>query len=194
MDRGANATERMGHGTKDSVVGPYPNDVVLARHRWNGASQEISQREGVSVMAANVTLTIHGGALDGKEFTFKEPTKCVIGRAEDCLIQLPASREEFQLVSRHHCELDLAPPCVRVRDLGSLNGTFINETFIGHRPRMESAELAEPRVFPFFDLHTGDQLWVGPILFEVKVTGAVAAHMDTVPTNEEPFNQMALAI
>jgi eukaryotic-like serine/threonine-protein kinase len=143
-------------------------------------------------MAANVTLTIHGGALDGKHYTFKEPTKCVVGRAEDCLIQLPNNRE-FQLVSRHHCELVLDPPGVRVCDLGSLNGTFINSRLIGHRPRTVSAESAEPRVVPLFDLHTGDELWVGPVLFDVKVTGAVAARTDAAPANEEPFSEMALA-
>jgi serine/threonine-protein kinase len=47
-----------------------------------------------------------------------------VGRASDCLIRLPSDLE-YCIVSRHHCLLDIAPPEVRVRDLGSLNGTFV---------------------------------------------------------------------
>jgi len=39
------------------------------------------------------------------------------------------------LISRHHCRLDIDPPCVVVRDLESLNGTYLN----GHR--LESTAL-----------------------------------------------------
>jgi len=144
-------------------------------------------------MAAKVTLTIHGGALDGKQFTIRQPAKCVIGRAEDCLIQLP-SNWEFQLVSRHHCELHIEPSGVRVCDLGSRNGTYINGKLVGHRPRTESVESAAPRVSAFYDLHDGDQLWVGPVLFEVKVAGAVTVPKEAVPAKRNQFNEMAMAI
>jgi pSer/pThr/pTyr-binding forkhead associated (FHA) protein len=143
-------------------------------------------------MAAKVTLTVHGGALDGKQYCFKQRAKCVIGRGEDCLIQLP-SNWEFQLVSRHHCELHIGPSCVRVCDLGSRNGTYINGKLIGHRPRTESAESAQPRVFAFHDLHDGDQLWVGPVLFEVKIAGAVTVPKEAVPANQDQFNEMVMA-
>jgi eukaryotic-like serine/threonine-protein kinase len=144
-------------------------------------------------MAAKVTLTIHGGALDGKQYSFKQPAKCVIGRAEDCLIQLP-SNWEFQLVSRHHCELHLEPPRVRVCDLGSRNGTYINGKLIGQRPRTESAESAAPSVSAFYDLNDGYQLWVGPVLFEVKIAGAVTLPKEAVQGGEKEFNEMAMAI
>jgi pSer/pThr/pTyr-binding forkhead associated (FHA) protein len=144
-------------------------------------------------MAAKVTLTVHGGALDGKQYCFKQPAKCVIGRAEECLIQLP-SNWEFQLVSRHHCELHVDAPNVRVRDLGSRNGTYINGKLIGQRPRTESAESAVPRASPFFHLNDGDQLWVGPVLFEVKIAGAVTVPKEAVPANLNQFNEMVMAI
>jgi eukaryotic-like serine/threonine-protein kinase len=144
-------------------------------------------------MAANVMLMVRGGALDGKEYPFTKPTKCVIGRAENCLIQLPASWE-FQLVSRHHCELHVDPPNIRVCDLGSRNGTYINGKLIGRRPHGELAESMEPSACALYDVHAGDQLWVGPVLFEVKVTGAVAAEKKAVPAAGDRVNEMAAAV
>jgi pSer/pThr/pTyr-binding forkhead associated (FHA) protein len=43
----------------------------------------------------------------------------------DCFVQLSGA-ERDQLISRHHCQLDIDPPFLQVRDLGSTNGTFIN--------------------------------------------------------------------
>jgi len=45
----------------------------------------------------------------------------------DCFVQLSGA-ERDQLISRHHCQLEIDPPAVRVRDLGSTNGTFLNGT------------------------------------------------------------------
>jgi pSer/pThr/pTyr-binding forkhead associated (FHA) protein len=43
----------------------------------------------------------------------------------DCFIQLSGT-ERDQLISRHHCQLDIDPPSVQIRDLGSTNGTHVN--------------------------------------------------------------------
>jgi len=41
------------------------------------------------------------------------------------MVQLSGADKD-QLISRHHCQLDIDPPSLQVRDLGSTNGTFIN--------------------------------------------------------------------
>jgi pSer/pThr/pTyr-binding forkhead associated (FHA) protein len=48
-------------------------------------------------------------------------TKLIIGREEDCHV-----RPESEFISRHHCALLLDDYTLRVRDLGSKNGTFVN--------------------------------------------------------------------
>jgi pSer/pThr/pTyr-binding forkhead associated (FHA) protein len=47
--------------------------------------------------------------------------KLLIGREQDCHLML-----ESGLVSRHHCVLMLDEYTLRVRDLGSKNGTYVN--------------------------------------------------------------------
>jgi len=73
--------------------------------------------------------------LKNREFVFDEPAECIIGRAADCDIQIPTDNEHVD-VSRHHCVLEIHPPHVQVRDLGSLNGTLVN----GPQDRPAAAE------------------------------------------------------
>ena len=49
---------------------------------------------------------------------------CSSGAKQDCHLRLPC-----EFVSRHHCALLLEDFTLRIRDLGSKNGTFVN----GHR-------------------------------------------------------------
>ena len=75
--------------------------------------------------SAKITLTMNRGLPDEQHFDFEGFTQCVIGRAEDCDVQLPLDYAHAD-VSRHHCRLDIDPPIIRVRDLGSRNGTYLN--------------------------------------------------------------------
>jgi hypothetical protein len=52
--------------------------------------------------------------------------KLLIGREEDCQL-----RPDSEFVSRHHCVLLLDDYTLRIRDLGSKNGTFVNGRRIG---------------------------------------------------------------
>jgi eukaryotic-like serine/threonine-protein kinase len=122
-------------------------------------------------MVAEVTLTVTEGSLRGKRFTFKKPTQCMAGRAEDCPVRL-AGTIEHTLVSRHHCVLDIDPPVIRVRDLGSRNGTFVNGQIIGQRAKGETPEEATELPSTGYELKNGDELGLGPIVLRVSVTGA----------------------
>jgi eukaryotic-like serine/threonine-protein kinase len=118
------------------------------------------------IMAVKVTLTFLNGSLKGKKCEFTEPTRCVIGRSNDCEVQLPAGLE-FMDVSRHHCELDINPPALAVRDLGSRNGTFINGNNIGQRQPSRGTGSADGG---WHTLKEGDELRIGGTFLRAEVS------------------------
>src|SRR5947208_420559 len=97
-----------------------------------------------------VTLHVVAGPQTGRVFTFDQHDTFMIGRSEDAQFCLPHDR----FFSRHHCILEIAPPQTFIRDLGSLNGTFINGS------RVEQAYLKN-----------GDRIQGGETVLEVEVGG-----------------------
>ncbi len=93
-----------------------------------------TQRE--RLMPATVTLEIVNGPLQGKTYTFSERTRALVGRGAECSIVVPGAHS---FVSRHHCTLEMSPPHVSVRDIGSLHGTYVNQKCIGQREKGMSA-------------------------------------------------------
>jgi pSer/pThr/pTyr-binding forkhead associated (FHA) protein len=118
-----------------------------------------------------ITLTAVRGSLAGKEFVFEDKTRCTLGRADDCDIQMPMDLP-YPDVSRHHCMLEIDPPYVQVRDLGSRNGTFVNGTMIGQRPAHQLAEDVDLNASPPRDLREGDEIQVGHTVLRVGVNSA----------------------
>lgn len=117
-------------------------------------------------MAGRVKLEVNSGAAKGKEFTFEEHDTLLVGRMDDCHIQLPASDHT---ISRRHCILEVNPPDVRVRDLGSKNGTFVNGKEIGRRDPDEGPEEGAKRAYPQIDLCDGDEIKAGDTILRVSV-------------------------
>lgn len=70
-------------------------------------------------MGLNAKLVVVGGEVKTTELKLRLPS--TIGRARGTSIVL-----QHPLVSRQHCEIFEADGHLRVRDLGSLNGTFVN--------------------------------------------------------------------
>ena len=71
-----------------------------------------------------------GGEPQVWEFT--GPRAVVIGRGQGALLRLPDT-EEFATVSGHHCVIELSRSRAFLRDLRSLNGTFINGHLVSRR-------------------------------------------------------------
>ncbi|WP_238006804.1 protein kinase [Dactylosporangium sp. AC04546] len=116
-----------------------------------------------------VTVTLR--RLDsGQEFVFAERTTRVLGRAADCSPRLP-NDEHHRTVSRHHCLLDINPPAVRIRDFGSLNGTYVNGEKIGQRAPGQSPADAAALSFPERDLADGDEIRLGRTVLRVEIRG-----------------------
>lgn len=78
-------------------------------------------------------LVVVGGEAKAAEISLKLPT--IIGRGRDATLTLP-----HPLVSRQHCEIFENNGQLFVRDLGSLNGTFVGSQRITEAP-LPSGEL-----------------------------------------------------
>ena len=75
--------------------------------------------------------------------------KVTIGRGEECGLRVP-----LLSVSRTHCELTKGQDELRVKDLASSNGTYVNNR------RINDAVLKP-----------GDRLAIGPVILTVQING-----------------------
>lgn len=90
---------------------------------------------------------------DGSEKTFSLPSNItVIGRRHDSDLCVP-----LMPVSRRHCQLSHNNETLKIRDLGSRNGTYLNAK------RVDEATLK-----------AGDYITVGPLTFLVQIDGQPA--------------------
>jgi pSer/pThr/pTyr-binding forkhead associated (FHA) protein len=116
-------------------------------------------------MFDRVILRATEGELKGQEFVLNNETSYILGRSKDCSHHLP---DTFYVVSRHHCRINVSAPFIRIQDLGSLNGTYVNGEKIGQRGKNQSFEealLEEHAEHPLWD---GDELRIGVHVFRVE--------------------------
>lgn len=99
----------------------------------------------------SVQLNVIGGKHAGQKITL-DRKKFLIGREQDCQL-----RPNSELVSRHHCVFTVDDFSVRLRDLGSTNGTLVN----GEKIRKEVV------------LNQGDHVVVGSLEFNVCIDEGV---------------------
>src|SRR5262249_21242503 len=122
---------------------------------------------GRIIMSTRVTLTAADGLLGGREFVFEDNKLCTIGRSHDCDLCLSTDVPDLT-ISRRHCLLEIDSPEVRIHDLGSRNGTYVNGEKVGQR-----REGARPRDIPVSTpprtLHDGDMLQIGTSFFHVAI-------------------------
>ncbi len=148
-------------------------------------------------MPPRIVLTVSTG-LPQSEFIFTDRSTCIIGRDPDCDPQVPDDAEH-RFISRLHCMLDINPPQIRIRDLGSKCGTFVNNTKIGQREREEDRGKA---IFPEHDLHDGDEVSLcdpqqsNRIVFRVGIH--IPAHCSTcgteLPDADKPSDKQATGV
>ncbi|GAB4539485.1 MAG: hypothetical protein Tsb0014_29950 [Pleurocapsa sp.] len=128
-------------------------------------------------MPAKITLTITEGKLKGKQFSFNFRTTCIIGRHQDCNIRVPSDRYH-SAISRYHCLLDINPPDIRIRDFGSLHGTFVNSKCIGKRAKNQTPEEGAKLELSEYDLNHGDVITLGNTVFQVSIEQEIPPTLD----------------
>jgi pSer/pThr/pTyr-binding forkhead associated (FHA) protein len=92
-------------------------------------------------------LLIRSGRHQGRLFTLPDE-EVIVGRDETCRVRLNSSD-----VSRRHCSIRSTSRGIVVRDLGSRNGTQVNDQ------RIDGEVVLAP----------GDVLRIGPLVFEVPI-------------------------
>lgn len=98
-----------------------------------------------------------------KEFDIGDVPR-IIGRSPEADIQIPVSD-----VSRSHCEIVVSGKKVVIRDLGSSNGTFVNDRKIKET-----------------SLKAGDLIRVGPVQFTMQIDGVPAKIVPLKPAAQAP--------
>ena len=98
-------------------------------------------------------LKVVGGKHSGQVIPLNRK-KFLIGREQDCQL-----RPNSEMVSRHHCVFSLDDYSVRLRDLGSTNGTLVN----GERIQREVV------------LASADRIVIGNLDFELVIRADVQA-------------------
>ena len=116
-------------------------------------------------MPGKVTLTVVEGATKGATFIFDKHDTFLCGRLKENHVCL----SKDNLVSRYHCILEINPPDVCIRDLGSRNGTYINGKRYGGRATNETPEEGAQREYPLVDLQDGSKIGVGQTTLLVSI-------------------------
>jgi serine/threonine-protein kinase len=71
-----------------------------------------------------ITLQVIDGPEQGRTFRFDEADSFLVGRSPKAHLQLDPTADPY--ISRTHCLLELRPPRCFINDLGSTNGTRLN--------------------------------------------------------------------
>ena len=95
-----------------------------------------------------VSLVMSSSGMAPRYFAVNKQ-RVIVGRKNTCDLRIP-----LLAVSRQHCEITIELDQVRVRDLGSKNGTYRNYI-----------RIQETVLLP------GDQLRIGPVVFTIVVDG-----------------------
>jgi len=96
----------------------------------------------------NISLVMFKSTGEPKAFHI-DPGKTVIGRRDDCDLRIPLSQ-----ISRKHAIIFVEQNKAVLKDLGSVNGTYINNKRVGEQV-----------------LSPGDHIVIGPVVFTVQIDG-----------------------
>lgn len=124
-------------------------------------------------------LLIHSGKLKGRKLELPAGD-ILIGRDESCQIRL-ASTE----ISRQHCRLRCGPDGIHISDLGSRNGTYVNDAPIQHEVLLQPGDLIRvgplELVFPGSAASQTSQAATSPAVAAQSRTNHVSGTEGSVP-------------
>ena len=109
---------------------------------------------------------------DGSQATFSLPSDVtVLGRSHDCDLRIP-----LKAVSRRHCQLSQNKEAVKIHDLDSRGGTFVNGK------RVNAATIK-----------AGDYIRIGPLTFLLRIDGEPKEIAPPQPARPKPAPKQAQA-
>ena len=127
-------------------------------------------------------LTIVGGKASKGVVTLKLPAR--IGRSKDAALKIA-----HRTVSRKHCELFEVDGLLMVRDLGSLNGTYVKGRRISEAPLPPEERFGiGPLTFRVSYGYAGDHTTIPPIVFqddEESLEFEEVSKVEEAPESEE---------
>ena len=129
-------------------------------------------------MVKKLILKVIAGNHFGEEFVFEEQGAYIIGRSKHCALQIP--NDQDMRISRQHILLLFDSEKTRIRDLGSKNGTLLNEKTLSPGAITEHPEIETPEDKI---LHPGDKVSVGNTVFLVELP--TEPEEQTVPLVED---------
>src|SRR6476620_9559730 len=127
------------------VYWPCPFPACRTSTRGRGLSSQTHQPGSKRMQAVLVMFRSDG---ERRSFSMARDMT-VIGRREDCDLRIPLGE-----VSRKHCRILRDGDSLKLEDLGSSNGTFLNGS------RVQEALLSP-----------GDTIQVGPVVFVLQIDG-----------------------
>ena len=89
-------------------------------------------------MAATIRLTVLTGPHKGTRFCTRGLNACLVGRSAECHMRFCGEARDLA-ISRVHCQLLLDPPFVRIQDMNSSNGTYVNGRKVTESQEAEAA-------------------------------------------------------
>jgi len=102
---------------------------------------------------------------DGSQKAFSVPSdNTIIGRRHDCDLCIPLT-----VVSKRHCQMNLNKEAVKIRDLDSRNGTFLNGKRIDETT-----------------VKAGDYIRIGPLTFLLQIDGKPEKIIPPKPQQAKP--------
>ncbi len=113
-----------------------------------------------------VTLTITDGPYTGQVFDFAGHDTFLVGRAPHAHCRLP---QKDRMISRTHFLIEVNPPSLRLTDLGSHNGTYVNDERVNQ-----------------IDLRHGDVIRAGQTRFRVGIEVPTTAAGDEATVQPRP--------
>jgi pSer/pThr/pTyr-binding forkhead associated (FHA) protein len=101
------------------------------------------------------------------EYVFDCRQICIVGRSDDCDIRLLEASDQRE-ISPHHCLLEIDPPMVRLYDLGSESGTFVNGARL--KPIPDPTDLPHSAAA---ELKDGDEILLGDTALHVMIGACI---------------------
>ncbi len=128
-----------------------------------------SEKEAETLPAGIIVI---GGDLNGQLFDILEGNDVIVGRNVDNQIQL-----DYEGISRRHCKFSWEGEKTFIEDLGSKNGTFVNNTKITEKFELQKGDIIKigPLAFKFLPKGDSERLTFDKLKFEASIdkwTGA----------------------